>query len=171
MESGIETGGFKALIRHTCTRITSRPASGRQSVRLPSRHTPCPSLPTPVYGRERVREPVAAMREALAGLEVYPERMRQNLEATGGLIMAEQVTTLLIPRLGRLEAHDLVKAACGRVVKNGTGLRHELMAEPVITDSIPGGELDTALDPGGYLGSAETSVERALNLYYEEAAT
>ena len=49
--------------------------------------------------------------EMLAGLEIDPARMRANLIATGGLPLAENVTTLLTPALGKLKAHDLVAEA------------------------------------------------------------
>jgi 3-carboxy-cis,cis-muconate cycloisomerase len=111
---------------------------------------------------------VAAMSEVLGGLEVYPDRMRENLTATGGLILAENVTTVLTGALGRLEAHDLVKAACGRVARNGTELKEELISEPAISQAVSEAELDAALDPGNYLGSAEAFVERALDLYRKE---
>lgn len=111
---------------------------------------------------------MAAIREALAGLEVYPDRMRENLDATDGLLMAENITTVLTPKLGRLQAHELVKAACERVTQSGTGLKQELMSDPAISQSISGEELDAALDPSGYLGSTETFVDRALDLCHEE---
>lgn len=111
---------------------------------------------------------VAAMSEVLGGLEVYPDRMRENLTATGGLILAENVTTVLTGALGRLEAHDLVKAACGRVARNGTELKEELISEPAISQAVSEAELDAALDPGNYLGSAVAFVERALDLYSKE---
>lgn len=111
---------------------------------------------------------VAAMSEVLGGLEVYPDRMRENLTATGGLILAENVTTVLTEALGHLEAHDLVKAACGRVARNGTELKEELISEPAISQAVSEAELHAALDPGNYLGSAEAFVERALDLYRKE---
>jgi 3-carboxy-cis,cis-muconate cycloisomerase len=111
---------------------------------------------------------VAAMREVLGGLEVYPDRMRQSLDATGGLIMAENVITALTEELGRLEAHELVKAACERVAQNGTALKQELLSEPSVGRTISEEELEAALDPGGYLGSAEAFVDRALDLYNKE---
>lgn len=46
-----------------------------------------------------------------AGLQVFPDRMRANLAADGGLIMAESVMFRLAPALGRETAHDLVYAA------------------------------------------------------------
>ena len=94
--------------------------------------------------------------------------MRENLDATGGLILAENVTTVLTGSLGRLEAHELVKAACERVAQNGTGLKQELLAEPSIRNAVSEEEIEAALDPAGYLGSSETFVDRALDLYNKE---
>jgi 3-carboxy-cis,cis-muconate cycloisomerase len=114
---------------------------------------------------------VAAMREALGGIEVYPDRMRENLDVTGGLIMAENVTTVLTGELGRLEAHELVKAACKRVAQNGTGLKQELLSEPTVGRVISEDEIDAALEPGHYLGSSELFVNRALKVYREEVGS
>jgi 3-carboxy-cis,cis-muconate cycloisomerase len=111
---------------------------------------------------------VAAMRETLGGLEVYPERMAENLGITGGLLLAENVTTVLTQTLGRLEAHELVKAACERVAQNGTGLKRELLSESAVVQAISEHEIDAALEPGNYLGSSEFFVNRALKLYREE---
>jgi 3-carboxy-cis,cis-muconate cycloisomerase len=108
----------------------------------------------------------AALREALDGLEVRPKRMRENLEATGGLVLAEAVSTALAERVGRLEAHQLVEAASGRAAESGRPLRDELVDDPQI-DLSPE-EIDRALDPGAYLGSADAFVERALERYREE---
>jgi 3-carboxy-cis,cis-muconate cycloisomerase len=104
-----------------------------------------------------------AVKEVLEGLEVDPQRMRANLDATGGLIMAERITYLLAERLGRLEAHELVSEACARAVEAGRPLRDELLADPRI--ELAPDELDAALDPAGYLGSAGLFVDRALDLY------
>jgi len=43
---------------------------------------------------------------------VDAERMRRNLDITGGLIVAEAVMMGLAPHTGRNEAHDLVYDAC-----------------------------------------------------------
>ena len=51
----------------------------------------------------------AWLRDALEGLEVDAGAMRANLDRTGGLLMAESVTTRLVPALGRLRAHELVR--------------------------------------------------------------
>jgi len=110
----------------------------------------------------------AAVREVTEGLEVYPGKMRENLEATGGMLLAENVATLAAGRLGRLKAHDLVEAACHRALDRGGRLREELLEEPGIREVLSSEEIDAALDPAGYLGSADEFVERALGLYGEE---
>ena len=51
------------------------------------------------------------------GLEVYPEKMLENLNATGGLLLAENVATGAAEHLGRLEAHDLVEEASHRALE------------------------------------------------------
>jgi 3-carboxy-cis,cis-muconate cycloisomerase len=110
----------------------------------------------------------AAVREVTQGLQVHPEKMRENLDATGGMLLAENVTTLAAGRLGRLKAHDLVQAACHRALDRGEHLREELLEDAEICEVLSPEEIDAALDPAGYLGSADEFVERALTLYREE---
>jgi 3-carboxy-cis,cis-muconate cycloisomerase len=105
----------------------------------------------------------AAVREALEGLEVRPERMRENLD---GLVLAEAVSTALAGRLGRLEAHELVEEASRRAVAAGRSLGDELADDPRV--ELPAAELARLLDPDSYLGSADAFVQRALDRYREE---
>jgi 3-carboxy-cis,cis-muconate cycloisomerase len=109
----------------------------------------------------------AAVREATEGLVVHTETMRRNLEETGGMLMAENVTTVVADRLGRLEAHELVGAAARRAADGGRPFRDELLAEPVLRERLSPEEIDAALDPAGYLGSTGAFIDRALALYSE----
>ena len=111
---------------------------------------------------------VAAMREVMEGLDIRPDRMRENLDATGGLLLAENVTTIAAEKLGRLEAHELVEAASQRTFANDSTLREELLAEPALREHLTPEEIDTALDPEHYLGSAGAFIDRALDLYRKE---
>ena len=110
----------------------------------------------------------AAMCEVMEGLEVHPDRMRENLDATDGLLLAENVTTVAAEKLGRLEAHELVQAAAQRATDDGKSFREELLAEPDLREALSPEEVDAALDPAGYLGSAEALVQRALDFYRKE---
>jgi 3-carboxy-cis,cis-muconate cycloisomerase len=104
----------------------------------------------------------ASIAEVLEGLEVDADRMRRNLEAAGGLVVAERISFLLAERLGRSDAHEVVAEASARAGP----LRDELLADPRI--ELEPAELDAALDPTTYLGSAEALVDRALERYAEE---
>jgi 3-carboxy-cis,cis-muconate cycloisomerase len=46
-------------------------------------------------------------------------------------------------------------------------LRDELLSEPRLGEVLSEGEIDAALDPAHYLGSAGEFVDRALKLYRE----
>ena len=104
----------------------------------------------------------AWLRECLEGLEVDAGRMRANLDATGGLLLAERVTGALAPSLGRLAAHDLVAAACDEAVASRRPLAGVLGARPEIRARLAPAEIEALLDPAGYLGSAGVFIDRAL---------
>ncbi|MFL6033209.1 MAG: 3-carboxy-cis,cis-muconate cycloisomerase [Rubrobacteraceae bacterium] len=109
-----------------------------------------------------------AIREVTEGLQVHTERMRENLDATGGLLLAENLTTVASERLGRLKAHDLVQAVARRAADGRSSFREELLGDDEIREVLSEEEIDAALDPAGYLGSAGTFVDRALALYSKE---
>jgi 3-carboxy-cis,cis-muconate cycloisomerase len=105
----------------------------------------------------------SSVREALEGLEVRPDRMRANLELTDGLLLAEAASTALADRLGRAQAKALMADVSRRASESGRGLRDELIADDRI--DLSADEIDKALDPAGYLGSAEAFVDRALEAH------
>ncbi len=100
----------------------------------------------------------AAAADAVTGLEVDPERMRANLDTSGGLVVAERISFALAPRLGRREAHAVVADAA-----RAPSFREALLADERVELSAE--ELAVLLDPSGYLGSAEALVDRALAAY------
>jgi 3-carboxy-cis,cis-muconate cycloisomerase len=110
----------------------------------------------------------AAIREVLEGLEVRPERMRENLETGGGLVLAEAVTTAMAERVGRSQAHLLVEAAARRAIETGRSFRDELGEDEEIREHLSSQEIERALDPDRYLGSAGAFVDRALESWREK---
>jgi 3-carboxy-cis,cis-muconate cycloisomerase len=104
----------------------------------------------------------ARTRELLAGLEVRPDRMRANLEATGGLLLTERVAAALAGTLGRVAANDLIQRLAGEAADSGRDLREALLADPRVSARLDEAEVDRLLDPDGYLGSAGQLVDRAL---------
>ena len=104
------------------------------------------------------------------GLVVDPARMRANLAAGHGLPLAERVSGLLAPALGRSAAHDLVARASAHAVAVGGTLRASLLGEPELASrvhgaGVTGAQIDAALDPAGYLGSAVAFTDAALDAH------
>jgi 3-carboxy-cis,cis-muconate cycloisomerase len=112
----------------------------------------------------------ASVREALEGLEIRPERMRQNLEAGGGLLMSESVTMALAEHVGRVKAKQIVGAVAARALDKpkGRSFREELLDDKVVSAELSAAEIDAALDPAGYLGSSGVFIDRALASYRED---
>ncbi|HEK1770809.1 TPA: adenylosuccinate lyase family protein [Pseudomonas putida] len=98
----------------------------------------------------------------LAGLEVRTERMRQNLDMTRGLIVAEAVMMGLAPELGRQVAHDVVYAACRVANDENVSLLDALLRDAEVSARLPRAELERLTDPANYLGLAPQMVDRAL---------
>jgi 3-carboxy-cis,cis-muconate cycloisomerase len=108
--------------------------------------------------------------DLIGGLVVDPPRMRANLAATRGLPLAERVSELLAPALGRSAAHDLVARASAHAVAAGGTLRDSLLGEPELAREVDGAgitsaQIDAALDPAGYLGSAAAFTDAALDAH------
>jgi 3-carboxy-cis,cis-muconate cycloisomerase len=57
---------------------------------------------------------LAAVTETIGGLQVFPDRMRTNLDATGGVIFAERASLLLRTATGRDDADAIVSRALAR---------------------------------------------------------
>jgi 3-carboxy-cis,cis-muconate cycloisomerase len=104
----------------------------------------------------------AALRELIEGLEVDTERMRTNLDTTGGLLMTESVVTALTPSLGRAAAQELVEEAARKALDHGRPVREVLAGLREVSGSIGEDGLDNALAPELYLGAASDLIDRAL---------
>jgi 3-carboxy-cis,cis-muconate cycloisomerase len=108
--------------------------------------------------------------ELLPGLAVDTSRMAANLAATKGLPLAEHVASLLAGVLGGAQAHDLVAQASARAVGAGLPLSDVLMAVPGLEERLTAAgitteQIDSALDPAGYLGSADAFITAALGAH------
>jgi 3-carboxy-cis,cis-muconate cycloisomerase len=106
------------------------------------------------------------LRDCLERLEVAPNRMRANLDLTGGLLLAERLATALAPALGRLAAHDLVAEAAAKAEASGRALAEVLREDAAVRDRLTAADLDRLLDPADYLGSADAFVDRALAAHH-----
>jgi len=102
------------------------------------------------------------MAEVVPHLEVDTERMRQNLDATQGLIFAEAVTMALGKDIGKPAAHHLVETASREARAAGKHLREVLQQNKSVTERLTAAELDRLFAPENYLGVAEELVDRVI---------
>jgi 3-carboxy-cis,cis-muconate cycloisomerase len=101
-------------------------------------------------------------RSIAEGMTVDAERMRRNLDLTGGLIMAEAVTTALIPTIGRAAAAATVARACNLAIEKRSSLAIALRDDPELRPLLSDAEIERITDPAGYLGSAGAFVDRVV---------
>ena len=125
--------------RRRCRRRRTRSAARRSSVSAswpPSTPAPCSprcrgrtSAPPGEWQAEWDALPLtcaaaagalAGARRVVAGLSVFPERMRANLDGEGGAIMAEAAMMAVADAVGRAEAHALVSAGVVDRAERGT---------------------------------------------------
>jgi 3-carboxy-cis,cis-muconate cycloisomerase len=99
----------------------------------------------------------------LAGLVVHDRRMRENLDLTHGLIVAEAVMMALAPKLGRQHAHEIVYDACRKAIEGGGQLADILAKMPEIVDALGGVDaIRHHCDPVNYLGLSGEMVDRVI---------
>jgi len=101
-------------------------------------------------------------RSIAEGMVVDPDRMRSNLNATNGLIMAEAVMMGLAPHLGRGEAHHVVKHACDVVLLERIPLATALAREPAVAARLQPDAIARLTDPATYLGMTQVFIDRVL---------
>lgn len=102
----------------------------------------------------------AALRHGAAMFDhLVPDaaRMRANLEASNGAILAEAAVFALMPHMPRDDAQALVKAACQEVAASGQPLAAVLADKTALPIDWP-----SVLNPLNYLGAAEALIARAL---------
>jgi 3-carboxy-cis,cis-muconate cycloisomerase len=103
-----------------------------------------------------------AIVEIAEGLNVDEQRMRANLDAGGGRIMAEAIAFALAARLGKQEAHHLVEAAAQRSLEERRHLADVLKEDERVTAHLQPAEIATLLDPSAYQGVAQAFVDRLI---------
>jgi 3-carboxy-cis,cis-muconate cycloisomerase len=102
----------------------------------------------------------AALRHAailLAGIEVRAERMRTNIDASNGLLLAEAAAFALARAMPLEQAQALVKEACLAAEASG---RH--LVDVLRERSDAAIDWHALRDPVNYLGATDTLIDRAI---------
>jgi adenylosuccinate lyase len=94
------------------------------------------------------------------GLQVFPARMRQNLDLSGGLIMAEALMLALGRQIGRQRAHDAVYEAAQASVTQARPFRETLAEDPHVSAGLTAAQVEALLDPARYTGLCRQFAEQ-----------
>jgi len=108
----------------------------------------------------------------MKGLRVYPQRMKENLEITKGLVFSQRVLLALIDRgLSRQKAYELVQRNAMKAWKERVDFLHLLQADDEVTASLPAVELESLFDYQYYLKHIDQIFERLGLASQPKAAT
>ena len=95
------------------------------------------------------------------GLRVYPDRMKQNIEMTRGLVFSQRVMLALVESgLSRERAYEITQRCAMRSWEESLDFRQLLRDEPDVTDHLPGDELEAIFDYNYYMRFVENSYMR-----------
>ncbi len=98
--------------------------------------------------------------ELFSGIQVFPERMRQNLDLSGGLIMSEALMLELGREIGRQRAHDAIYDAAQESVVEQIPFTDALSQVEDVRANLTAGQIEALLDPTQYIGMSSLLAER-----------
>ena len=106
---------------------------------------------------------VFQMNKVFKNLQVYPERMLENLENSKGLPMAEAVMTKLVEKgMGRGDAHELMRTCSLKAASENKQLLSVLIENPKIAKILKKKELEDVMNPRNYLGVSDKIVDQVV---------
>jgi 3-carboxy-cis,cis-muconate cycloisomerase len=103
---------------------------------------------------------LGAVADIAQRLDVDAQRMRDNLDQTQGLIMAEAVTTALAAKIGREQATRIIDEAGRKALAERRHLSIILGEDPRVTSHMTPGELARVFELLSYQGIAQTFLDR-----------
>jgi len=103
---------------------------------------------------------VYQMNIVFKNLQVYPDKMKENVEKSKGLPMAEAVMTKLVEKgMGRGDAHELVRRSSIKAASKDKDLLTTLLEDKEISKLLKKNELVQTLNPRNYLGVSDKIVD------------
>ncbi len=104
---------------------------------------------------------LALFTSVMKGLQVYPQRMKKNLELTRGLVFSQRVMLALIDKgLGRQEAYEMVQRNAMKAWKGNRNFLTLLKADAGVKSTISPEELEKIFDYQYYLQHVDEIFQR-----------
>lgn len=105
------------------------------------------------------------MRWVVANMEIYPERMLRNLDASLGLVFSQSVLNALLDKgVQREEAYELVQLEAAAAWEAESPLAGLLKSNPAVTSVLKPEEIEACFDPARYVRGGEVIIERLEDL-------
>ncbi len=97
----------------------------------------------------------------IKGMQVFPQRMKKNMELTKGLVFSQRVMLALIDKgFSRQKAYELVQRNAMKSWKGNKDFRNLLKADPEVIEILPQPELESLFDYQYYLRHVDEIFER-----------
>ncbi|MGI9293190.1 MAG: lyase family protein, partial [Pseudomonadales bacterium] len=106
---------------------------------------------------------LALLEQLVSNVEVYPQRMRENLLTGGGFVFAEAVMLELAKTLGKQTAHGIVYDVAMRAQYSGIDFKTALLAESAITENLEKTRIESLFDLDRCIGACAEMVDQVLD--------
>jgi adenylosuccinate lyase len=104
---------------------------------------------------------LSLMNDIIAKLRIDSERMTTNLSLTQGRAMSESVMMMLVKKgVNRQEAHEMLRQLTIKSAVEKKPFKQVLLEDKIVGTKLSEIEIDTALNPKEYLGTAVKQAER-----------
>ena len=102
-------------------------------------------------------------RRIIDGLEVFPQKMKKNLEMTHGAIYSSNLLNALVAtgKFSRTESYDLVKKLAQKAIDEEIDLKKLAADEKQISGVLNSKKIDELFDPNFYLKNIDIAFKRA----------
>jgi 3-carboxy-cis,cis-muconate cycloisomerase len=103
-----------------------------------------------------------SMVEIAEGLEVNTSKMLSNLEATNQVVFSERLSAALLPKLGRMEAQELVSKLVAASVEKNRKLSEVASDNSTVQSCLSSELIEDVFDHNKALGSSAEWMDRLL---------
>ena len=110
-----------------------------------------------------LEDAIAKTSNVFENIYVNEERMRRNLEETGGLPLGEAVMIALSKKgMGRQEAHEFVRTITMEAEKNSERFDNAIKNNEEVRNLMSEEEIEAVLEPSNYIGHSVEIIEKCL---------
>ena len=114
----------------------------------------CPGIAFEAVTRSSILigEALERIHLVVGGLRLNLQRMRSNLDMSGGMISGEAIMSELGKTIGRQHAHDVVYQAAQAAASQNLSFPDRMAADYRVSAHLSQSAIDALLDPAGHTG-------------------